>query len=124
MKYNGFLKYSTKKKNWLTLEVDQEIGRYYRFLHNNHYYGCKKINRPSWNEHITIIRDEEIIENHNLWALNDGNVVEFELDLIVKNNGDFVWMDVNCPIFYELRIMFGLPKEPEFPFHLTIGNLD
>jgi len=123
MNYSGKLKYSTKKMNWLTLEVDPEIGRYYRFIHNNEYYGCKIINRPSWDEHITIIRNEDIIKNQNLWGSNNGNIVQFELDLIVKNNGNFVWMDVECQYFYDLRLLFGLKKEPEFPFHLTIGNL-
>lgn len=122
MKYFGTLKYNANK-TWLTLECDPEIGRYYRYIHNNYYYNCRLIRQPSWKEHVTVIRDESINLNQNFWSFNNNSKVEFDLDLVIKDNGDFVWMDVNCDELFKLREFFGLPRHPEYPFHLTIGNL-
>ena len=120
-KSSGKLRYSTTTKYWVTLDADPTIGSYYRNLFNLYHFNCKLIKKPSWAEHVTVVRNEEPV-NKMAWSFYNEMVVEFEYDSQIKTDGDFYWLDVYCDFLYQIRVELGLKKNPEYPFHLTIGN--
>ena len=69
------------------------------------------------------MRNEEPIDKLP-WGCYNGYEVEFEYENIIKDNGEFYWLDVRCDFLYQIRMELGLNKNPEYPFHLTIGNKD
>lgn len=121
----GKLRYSPKllgnrnEKYWLVLDCDPEIGRYYRYLYRIGAY--KNLGRPSWKEHITVVRNEEPPNKH-LWEKYEGEIVEFSYGHDIIDNSVYYWLAVQSSRLDEIRVELGLSKIPEFPFHVTIGN--
>ena len=107
-------------KWWAVVDVDTEIGKYFRSLRKlNHPY-FPHIVRPAWNEHITVVRNEEPT-NKNLWDSLNGRSFEFSYSNITENDGKHYWMPVRCDLLLDIREELGLPRNPHFPLHLTIG---
>jgi hypothetical protein len=77
--------------------------------------------RPAWEEHISVVRDEEP-PNKEFWEKYAGQEIEFQYNPIVEGDGLFFWLNVDCDFLLEIREELGLPRDPEFPLHLTIGN--
>lgn len=105
---------------------DDEISRYYRHLYaKDHPYlnGDRsiKLTRPVWGTHISVIRGERI-PNSTLWRIDENKIIEFEYCGGVIDNGEYYWLKVNCPYLGDLREKLGLPREPRFGFHLTVGR--
>lgn len=123
----GTLRYSPKllgnrnEKWWLILDCDPEIGRYYRHLYKKGRY--VELGRPSWKEHITVIRNEEPPDSYKiLWEKYESESVIFSYKPEIIDNSVYYWLEVDCPRLTEIRLELGLPKDPEFPYHITIGN--
>lgn len=126
----GTFRYSPKSESipmsskwWLVIDVDPDLGRLYREFFNweNRVY-CK-LQRPAWEAHISIIRDEEPKDDLKcLWERYNGQAVEFEYDptILTMDFSRYYWLKVNCPRALEIRKELGLP-DPEIPLHLTIG---
>jgi ADP-glucose pyrophosphorylase len=55
-------------------------------------------------------------------AKDEGKIIDFEYDPIVKDNGEYFWLTVKCDYLSELRIKYGLNPFPQYGFHLTIGK--
>lgn len=108
-------------KWWLVVDADPEIGRYYRTLYNLITYRCQRLQRPAWEAHVSAIRDEKP-PKPQFWKRYEGFAIEFEYDPKPEFNETYVWLPVKCPIILDLREELGLPREPMFPLHLTIGN--
>lgn len=131
MKSTGKLVYSPRthlssSEKWLVLMCDDEISRYYRHLYTMTYpyLNAKrhgKLTRPVWGAHISIIRNEKIL-NTKLWRLNENKIVEFAYEAGVKDNMEYYWLQVVCPELEELREAYGLSRQPKFGFHLTVGR--
>ena len=125
----GTLRYSPKllgnrnDKWWLILDADQELGRYYRSLLSTYRYKTFSLTRPSWDQHITIIRDEEPADEYKShWEKYNGQKIEFQYENKLYHNLAYYWLNVKSQKLYDIRVELGLPKEPEYPFHVTIGN--
>lgn len=131
MKSIGKLVYSPRThlasgEKWLVLMCDDEISRYYRHLFTKEYpylNGSKvgKLTRPVWGSHISVIRGE-FIPHFKLWRLDENRLFEFEYEPGVLNNGEYFWLKAKCPLLGDLREKYGLPREPKYGFHLTIGR--
>lgn len=131
MKSIGKLVYSPRthlasSDRWLVMMCDDEISRYYRHLFTKDYpylNGTKvgKLTRPVWGSHISVIRGE-FIPNFKLWRLNENTLVEFEYEPGVIDNGEYFWLKAKCPALADLREKYGLPREPKYGFHLTVGR--
>ena len=131
MKSTGKLVYSPRShlgsnEKWLVLMCDDEISRYYRHLYSKEYpylngNQSTRLTRPVWGTHISVIRGE-FIPNFNLWGLDANKKIDFEYSGGVLSNGEYYWLDVQCPYLSDLRVKYGLSKEPRFGFHLTIGR--
>lgn len=111
----------TDSSRWLVLMCDDEISRYYRTLFSKQFPYLNKIQKPTWGAHISILRGEKI-KNYNIWKLDEGKIIDFEYDPIVKDNGEYFWLTVKCNYLSELRIRYGLNPLPQYGFHLTIGK--
>lgn len=126
MKSIGKLVYSPRthlssSERWLVLMCDDEISKYYRYMFNREYPWKGKLTRPVWGTHLSVIRGE-FIPNIKLWGMDANKIVEFEYDGGVIDNGEYYWLKAKCPSLSDLREKYGLPREPRFGFHLTIGR--
>lgn len=131
MKSVGKLIYSPRthlssSDRWLVLMCDDEISKYYRTLFNKEYPYLNaerhgKLTRPVWGTHISVIRGERV-PNYNLWRLDENKLIEFEYEGGVQDNGEYYWLKVKCQSLGDLREKYGLPRDPRFGFHLTIGR--
>jgi hypothetical protein len=106
---------------WLTLQVDEDLGAYYRRWFNlASRYDGKQIGSGSWGSHISIVRGEEP-DYWKRWEEVDGVAIEFEYETIYKTEGKHIWFPVFCDRLPKVREFLGLEKEPFINFHLTIG---
>jgi len=112
-----------KKKNWWAImTVDREITRYFRWqvLWN---WGIK-LNHPSWDAHVSIIRGEKPQKNKmDLWKKYQGKKVKFRYSNKIfqaDNKPEFWYVHIDCPFLKEIREEFGLPAD--WRLHLTIGR--
>ena len=127
-KSKGILRYSPKligvsEKWWLVLNCDAELGRYYRCLYEFKYRKCCKLQTPGWKEHISVVRNEEPADQHKpLWQKYEGLEVEFKYEPLVRDNEVYFWLEVECDFLLDVRVELGLPRNPEFDLHVTIGN--
>jgi hypothetical protein len=112
-------------KNWAILMCDEEIGRYYRHLYEMEYpylngKGSSKLIRSVWGVHCSFVRSEVV--SSSLWKMNENKLVEFDYYPPVKTNGEYYWLNVKCSYLLNLRERYGLPREPRFGLHLSIGR--
>lgn len=116
----GVLHYG--KEQWLVLDTDPQIGKYYRKLYEYKTNRCEKLLAPSWTDHITILRNEFPTKNQDKWALNEGKIVPLKYNSFVITSEKYSWLNVECEFALDLREFFGLSRNPEFPLHITISS--
>ena len=136
MKSIGTLRYSPKlngslerrdggsTKWWLVIDVDPDLGRYCREMYRMSRWNCDRLQRPAWEAHISVIRNEEPLDEFKpLWEKYNGQQIEFDYDM-TRPDGDetYVWLPVVCEAALDIRVELGLARDPYFPLHLTIGN--
>lgn len=132
MKSTGTLRYSQspldpdRKSNWwLVLDCDDAIAKMYRHLYWLDCFKTKKLCRPAYSAHVTVVRDEEPCDDRKLlWDAHKGLELEFEYKGGVETNGDYHWLDVECECLLDIREELGLRREPIYPLHLSIGHED
>lgn len=124
----GTLRYSPKllgdrasDKWWLVVDCDPEIGKYYRHLFGSYNYHVRKLSKPAWKEHITVVRDEEP-KNKHFWENWDQCEIIFYYRHVPRTNGVYWWLDVKCEFLHVLRTELGLLRNPSIPFHLSFGH--
>ncbi len=123
----GFWHYSPKllgnrnEKWWMVIKCSTGIAKYYRHLFYLSRYRCEKLMRGSWEEHITVIRNEEPF-NKELWEKYEGKPVQFEVIHEPRTNGDYHWLPVICPLALDVREELGLPRETRYNLHLSFGH--
>lgn len=127
---SGTLRYSPKLLGsfvpanwWVVVDCDPEVGRYCRQLYHLYHNRCRTLLRPSWKEHISVLRDEEPKKNKAFWNQKEGKKIFFFYDVVVKTNGEYYWLDVIANELFDLRKHFGLSKEPEIPLHMSVGHV-
>ncbi|MBP3956555.1 hypothetical protein J8F10_14845 [Gemmata sp. G18] len=108
---------------WLIIDCDPDLGRYLRHLFTVGHYRTRSLQQPLWGPHISVIRGNEP-PDPAAWGQLDGAAVEFEYDSVVRETGGFVWCPVECPEALAVRETLGLPRCPDPPLHLTIGNFN
>jgi len=105
---------------------DDEISNYYRHLYTKQYPYLNgdrtgKLTRPVWGAHISVMRGERL-PKPEIWRLDEGKIIEFNYEPGVIDNGEYYWLRVTCPYLQDLREKYGLPRDPRFGLHLTIGR--
>lgn len=124
----GELRYSPKAlgdrqsdKWWLIIEADPEIGKYFRHLYHLWTYRSRKLERPAWREHVTVVRNEKPLFQ-SLWEKHEGEEVGFEVECLPLSDGNYCWLPIICSNALDIREELGLAREPELPLHLSIGH--
>lgn len=125
-KASGKLVYSPKthlkdSSRWLVLMGDEELSKYYRALYHQEFFYRPKLTRPVWGTHVSIVRGE-VIPNAQAWGFAANKFINFEYEPGIKDNGEYYWLKVYCDELAAIRELFGLKREPQFGFHLTIGR--
>jgi len=109
----------------LIVEVDNQLGDYYRSLIPKH-YRCQK---PMYDSHISVLRNETPIKIEH-WNKYQNLEIDFEYDPFVFDNGIYFWLNVPNKFLEELRLELGLTATNELTkppdgtgcFHITIAN--
>lgn len=109
-------------KWWLILECDREIGRYLRYLYASHTHQTKVLQEPLWGTHISVIRDEAPL-HPQYWEMLEGQSVDIQYSMDVTFYQRYAVVEAFCEPALDYREQLGLPREPAYPLHLTIGNL-
>ena len=119
---------STKRRDgkttewWLILACDREIGSYLRSLYRMKNHGVRSLNEPLWGTHVSVIRDEKP-PNLEAWKRLEGCELEIEYSREVEIHGGYAVAAAHSEAALDYREELGLPREPPFPLHMTIGNL-
>jgi hypothetical protein len=97
---DGIIRYN----NSLFIEVEHEVGKYYRKLYEYYTFKTIKLQRPSRGEHITII--PEGLFDYSMFVWYIGMVVEFSLAGPAKTNGNAIWFEAKCKEAEKIRKKF------------------
>jgi hypothetical protein len=108
---------------WLVLECCPDLARYYRAMYDRYFRGHSVLRQAPWGSHISIIRGEEPLLGRANWGFRHGTEIEFEFSDQLLTDGDYCWLPVFCEPLLDLREQFGLPRQPSYPLHLTIGRI-
>jgi len=131
----GTIKCSLKKQDsdqdwWMVLDnIDEEIGQYHRHLWWLEHNKGKKLSRPYWGTHVTIIRNEIPPNINKWWNFHQEEIVFQYFPGVMDNYGperyrSFYWLDVFCPKFDKIRQELGLHPNPDRIYHMTIGSIE
>lgn len=106
-------------KGWVQIELDYEIGQYYRRMLKTE---GLTLQRPSNKEHITIVCPKyESVDTRLLYLIN-GREIYFQILPGLFSNGNAYWYDVQCKDALQIRKSLSL-GEPVIPLHFCIGYL-
>jgi len=122
----GTIHYSPKllgagSKWWIVAWCDIGIVKYYRHLHHISTHRCWKLEKPAWESHITIVRDEEPPQKE-LWGVHEGAEFELFYSPNAETNGDYWWLPVRSESLLQLREKLGLSRNPLYDLHLSFGH--
>ena len=123
IKYDPHVERGTFKPNWVILQCDRELVRYYQHIFYTLYF--KRLQTAMWSSHISIVRGEKPLKPEN-WKLFNGKEIEFSYsyDGQFFSNGQHFWIKVWSPEFSVIRESLGLNPEPKVPYHLSIGSIN
>ena len=107
--------------DWVTIDVDPDIGRYYLSQFNRSRPMLQEqIMPPKWGPHISLLRGEEVQDRELLEEAN-GKTINFSYNPEVRWDGRHAYLDVESAEALELRKQLGLAEQPFYPLHLTFG---
>ncbi|MEQ1512757.1 MAG: hypothetical protein ABL934_08780 [Lysobacteraceae bacterium] len=106
---------------WLILHCDPDIGRYLRHLYALDTHRTRKLSDPLWGAHVSIVQNE-IPPDPTRWKALEGWTMAFEYRLPPQEIDEYVFFPVDCAEALDYREALGLPREPQWPLHLTFGN--
>lgn len=108
---------------WGFLHCDYNLGKYLRRLYYNYFYKCRKLERPSNNEHITIVSPWDDVSLINLHRWNNIKL-NFSIHMKPNDNGNALWLPVVSEDIEEFREnVLGVQKNPGIPLHFCVGYL-
>jgi hypothetical protein len=125
----GTIRYSPSCKSipeapkwWVIVDACEGLAAYYRHWSNyDKRFGSSKLIKPAWSSHISVVRNE-VPSRPEFWEAHKGYEVSFNYSHILRNNGEYWWLDVDCEQLLDFREELGLSREPYYPFHLSIGR--
>jgi hypothetical protein len=106
---------------WLIIQCEPDVGRYLRQLRMLERRASPLLSDPLWGAHVSIVRGESL-PNPAAWKDCEGRIVEFEYQCPPQEIGEYVFFPVICQDALNYRERLGLPREPQWPLHLTFGN--
>jgi len=132
---SGILRYSQGAPYRLTVEIDHDLGSYYRALMPKHL----RIAPGRYPTHITVVRvGKDDPKNLEHWGKYEGEKVEFLYEPRVVHGKTYYWLRVLSKRLEEIRLELGLglersktPSDASYEdpppgyakfFHITIAN--
>jgi hypothetical protein len=110
------------KNTWVVLECGRGIIDYYKYWVE--FKKNFKLNTPLHGAHVTVVAGKyEDVSFHPSWKKYDGQIIKFQYDGFIKDDGSYFWIEVKSEELERIRRELGLTSTPKWPFHLTIGNL-
>jgi hypothetical protein len=116
--------------NWAYLSIEDDLVAYYQWFLKRRYHGGLRLHVPKAGAHISTVlgAERDPIDpalKEQFWGLyGPPLVVEFTYNPeTIVFNGDYFWLDVQCPFLSRVRRELGLSPTPHFNFHLTLGKL-
>ena len=107
-KHSGILHYSNKG-NWrLVVDIDTELGDYYRSLMPKYF----NVSPGRYPTHITVVRPEkDIPTNISAWGKYEGERVDFLYENEIVHGKRYFWLRVISKRLEEIRAELGLGLE-------------
>lgn len=121
LRYSPQLLGGKSDKWWAVIDCDEVIGKYYRELYRISHHGTKELQRPAWDAHITVVRNEEP-PNKDEWGRYEGWEIPFVVFPPCETNGHYVWVPVWCSFAFDMRKDLGLSYFPQIDLHVSIGH--
>lgn len=126
---SGTVHYDTSDRDWVTVNVDQQLADYCFALIPKYY----RVVRPRWKAHVTVVRPEDFPENPNMqhWGKHEGEQVNFVYDPTILYEKGFWWFNLWCVTMEDIRRELGLSTKSRITipppgyskaFHCTIGK--
>lgn len=106
---------------WLIIQCDRDAGKYLRRLYELAHPSAASLSEPLWGTHVSVIRGE-VPTNPCPWGDRDGAPITIEYAQQPQQASGYVFLPVQCDAALEYRQQLGLPRQPQWPLHLTIGN--
>ena len=81
------------------------------------------LNKPLRGTHVTFISDrmtKQVFDNAK--EIFNSKPIKFYIDIEPRSNGDHWWLRVYSSEAEDIRESMGLPRQPYYAFHLTLGN--
>lgn len=116
----GVLKYGPDIR--AIVEIDGDIGRYYRSLIPKYHY----VQPPMYKPHITVVRlGRESPSNMELWGKHEGESIHFQYSGEVHFDKQYYYLDAYSEQIGKIREELGLPyfRTGFDSYHITIGNV-
>lgn len=131
---------------WVIAVVDghngKDLGDYYRYLlekrfglHVQTSYTDKGVNvertsiglklqLPAWGTHISVVRGEPVDKRvwENYKSQYHDKLVDFKYSISPRTSGVHWWLNVKSEELLDLRELMGLPRNPKWSLHLTLGS--
>jgi len=103
------------------IRTDCDLDRYYAWFLKKRFN--LELNKNLRGSHVTFISDklEKSIFDEATKIFN-GKEIEFFIETEPRSNGGHWWLRVHCPDAESIREAIGLPRDPYFGLHLTIGH--
>lgn len=106
---------------WMILACEPDVGRYLRQLYALDAHRIRSLADPLWGPHVSIVQEDRP-PDAPLWRALEGQPMTFEYHHPPQAFGPYVFYPVTCAEALDYREALGLPREPQWPLHLTIGN--
>lgn len=106
---------------WLIIQFDREVGRYLRRLHEISSTNASQLSEPLWGPHVSVVRGEKPPHLES-WRDRQGREVTLEYTQAPQETDGYIYFPVQCKEALNYRDLLGLPRQPQWPLHLTIGN--
>lgn len=117
-------KQSSWKKNILVLIDDIDLCKYYCWFVKKRYN--LELQLPQRGLHFTIVNDKVSDERKYLHAKKNynGETITIKYYHTVRTDNIHWWVRAECKQAEEIRKACGLPQNPYWGFHLSIGRAD
>lgn len=126
IKYDPISERSSFKPNWVILQCDREIVRYYQHIFYTLY--LKKLQTACWGSHCSLVRGERLL-NPEAWKKYDGKIIEFSYSYDggfhtnSDNGGKHFWLKCWSDKFSIVRESLGLSSSPKISYHISVGSI-
>lgn len=127
--HSGILRYSQGVPYRLIVEVDPDLGAYYRSLLPKYI----KVSPGKYSTHITVVRvGKDNPNNLSAWGKYEGERIQFYYEHEIHRGRTYFWLRILCKRLEDIRLEMGLgldnsayskaPLPFKKYFHITIGN--